>query len=137
MLCSGKVIRTTLSACAAMVLASVTNLAVAQDPMVMETLGPVSYICGGVGTDEQQALDSKKSGFNMELLFTQGARGEYLSDVGVRLTRSGQNVAEFKAPGPRCLIKAPAGRYQVEATSQGTSKRATVSTGSGAHQFRW
>jgi hypothetical protein len=134
---SAKFIQSVLAASLPVLLIPVALPAAAQAPMVMETLGPVSYICGGVGADEQQTLDSKKSGFNMDLLFTQGARGEYLSDVEVRLSRDGQQVASFRAPGPRCLIKAPTGSYTVEATSQGSMKRAKLSTQSGQHQFRW
>lgn len=126
-----------LAVCTALLLIPLALPAAAQSPMVMETLGPVSYICGGVGADEQQALDAKKPGFNMDLLFTQGTRGEYLSDVEVRLSRDGQQVATFRAAGPRCLVKAPAGSYAVETTSRGLTKRATVSTQAGSHQFRW
>jgi hypothetical protein len=134
---SAKVIHSIAATCVPILMVTASFPAAAQAPMVMETLGPVSYICGGVGTDEQQALDAKKSGFNMDLLFTHGTRGEYMSDVEVKLVRAGQQVALFRAPGPRCLIKAPAGSYVVEATAQGTTKRSTVSTSSGKQQFRW
>jgi len=105
--------------------------------MVQQKSGPVTYICGGVAADEQQALLGMARSYNMNLLFTQGGRGEYLSDVDVHLTHGGREVASFKADGPRCLVRAPAGKYGVHATYEGRTKTASVSTGSGAVQMRW
>lgn len=108
-----------------------------RDAMVQRTAGSVAYICGGVAEDEQVALQSQARKYNMSLLFTQGARGEYLSDVDVKLTRGGRDVASFVADGPRCLLKAPSGTYNVSATYQGRTRTATVSTGSKNAQMRW
>jgi len=105
--------------------------------MVQQKSGAVTYICGGVAADEQTALLGMARSYNMNLLFTQGGRGEYLSDVDVHLTRGGREVASFKADGPRCLVRAPAGTYGVHATYEGRTKTASVSTGSGAVQMRW
>jgi hypothetical protein len=99
--------------------------------------GPVSYICGGVAQDEQRTLNSMAGSYNMNLLFTQGGRGEYLSDVTVRLSRGGKEVASFVADGPRCLVKAPSGTYHVQATYEGRMKTASVSTGAKPMQMRW
>ncbi len=105
--------------------------------MVRRMAGSVAYICGGVAEDEQAALQSEARKYNMSLLFTQGARGEYLSDVDVKLMRGGKEVASFVADGPRCLLKAPSGTYNVRATYQGRTKTATVSTGGKNAQMRW
>ncbi|MBY4898054.1 hypothetical protein K6V06_13680 [Cupriavidus sp. AU9028] len=104
---------------------------------VIRTVGAISYACGGIGADEQQALAKRKTPFNLGLLFTEGARGEYLSDVDVRLMRDDHEVARFRADGPRCLIKAPPGRYNVHATFNGQSRSMTVQTGSWDNQLRW
>ncbi|NUT13964.1 MAG: hypothetical protein HOQ33_05610 [Cupriavidus sp.] len=108
-----------------------------RDAMVQRQAGPVSYICGGVAEDEQVALQSQARKYNMSLLFTQGARGEYLSDVDVKLMRGVREVASFVADGPRCLLKAPSGTYNVRATYQGRTKTMTVSTNSKNAQMRW
>ncbi|TDF66225.1 hypothetical protein [Cupriavidus sp. L7L] len=108
-----------------------------RDAMVQRTAGPVTYICGGVAEDEQVALQRLARNFNMSLLFTQGDRGEYLSDVDVKLMRGNKEVASFVADGPRCLLKAPSGTYSVRATYQGRTKTATVSTGGRNNQMRW
>lgn len=104
---------------------------------VIRTIGAVSYVCGGVGEDEQRRLAARQKQFNMGVLFTQGATGEYLADVEVRLMREGHEVARFRTEGPRCLIKAPEGRYNVHATYNGQPKSMTVGTGTYDAQMRW
>ncbi|WER46733.1 hypothetical protein CupriaWKF_03875 [Cupriavidus sp. WKF15] len=108
-----------------------------RDAMVQRKSGSVTYICGGVATDEQRALSAQSGDYNMGLLFTQGPRGEYLSDVNVTLTRNGREVANFVADGPKCLLRAPAGSYNVRATYEGRTKTQVVSTGTHNAQMRW
>lgn len=128
---------TLTSAALAMVLSAGASIALADD-LTAKTIGQISYVCGGIAQDEQQALNSEARNYNLSLLFTQGARGEYLADVDVQLTRHGKEVASFRADGPRCLIKAPPASYNVIATYQGVTKRATVHTGSTRSvQLRW
>lgn len=105
--------------------------------MVQRKAGSVTYICGGVADDEQRALSAQSRNYNMGLLFTQGARGEYLSDVNVKLIRNGREVANFVADGPKCLLRAPEGSYSVRATYEGRTKTQVVSTGTRNAQMRW
>ncbi|AEI77511.1 hypothetical protein CNE_1c21760 [Cupriavidus necator N-1] len=109
----------------------------AEEEMVIRTMGPVSYVCGGVAEDERQALAAKEKDFNIGILFIQGANGEFLSDVAVRLVRDEQEVASFNAAGPRCLIRAPEGSYNIEASYKGQAKSIKVSTGTRNAQLRW
>ncbi|MCL9846197.1 hypothetical protein M0F05_17905, partial [Ralstonia solanacearum] len=52
--------------------------------------------------------------------------------------KAGQNSVGVDTDGPRCLIKAPPASYNVIATYEGATKRATVQTGSMHHvQLRW
>lgn len=109
----------------------------APEDMVIRTMGPVSYVCGGVAEDERQALAAKEKDFNIGIVFTQGTAGEYLSDVAVKLVRDEQEVASFRAAGPRCLIRAPEGSYNIEASYKGQAKSIKVSTGTRNAQLRW
>lgn len=111
--------------------------ALAADEMVIRTMGPISYVCGGIAADEQLALAAQQKNFSMGVLFTQGERGEYLADVAVRVMREGHEVASFTASGPKCLIKAPQGSYNIEATYKGQVRSVTVSTGTYNAQLRW
>jgi len=110
--------------------------AVPATPMVPATTGAITYVCGGVGADEQQALQADARRYDMSLLFTQGQRGEYLSDVEVTVTHNGTEVASFQAQGPRCLIKAPKGKYQISATYLGVEKHVDLGSGQ-SKQLNW
>lgn len=105
--------------------------------MVKRISGPITYICGGVAQDEQRELAAQSRNFNMRLLFTEGPRGEYLSDVNVKLMRGGREVASFVADGPKCLVQAPEGSYSVRATYEGRTRTQIVSTGTHEAQMRW
>ncbi|WP_130391188.1 hypothetical protein [Cupriavidus agavae] len=107
------------------------------EEMVIRTMGPISYVCGGIAADQQAKLREREKNFNLGVLFTQGANGEYLADVDVKLTRDGQTVAQFRAGGPRCLIRAPEGSYNIEATYKGQPKAIKISTGTRNAQLRW
>jgi hypothetical protein len=105
--------------------------------LVIRTMGPISYVCGGIGADEQRQLAERERDFNMSVLFTQGPRGEYLSDVDVKLTREGYEIAQFRTSGPRCLIRAPEGSYNLQANYNGQAKSLTLRTGTRNAQLRW
>lgn len=105
--------------------------------LVIRTMGPISYVCGGIGADEQRQLTERERDFNMSVLFTQGPRGEYLSDVDVKLTREGYEVAQFRTNGPRCLIRAPEGSYNLLANYNGQARSLTLRTGTRNAQLRW
>ena len=110
--------------------------AFAADEMVIRTMGPVSYVCGGIAADERAKLAAQEKNFNIGVLFTQGD-GEYLSDVDVKMTLEGQPVANFKAGGPRCLIRAPEGSYNIEASYKGQTKSIKITAGTRNAQLRW
>ncbi|NOV26366.1 hypothetical protein E5S69_22925 [Cupriavidus necator] len=122
---------------AAMFLASPLQARAAADDLVIRTMGPVSYVCGGVAEDEREALAAREKDFNIGIVFTQGVAGEFLSDVAVKLVRDEQEVASFRAAGPRCLIRAPEGSYNIEASYKGQPKSIKVSTGTRNAQLRW
>jgi hypothetical protein len=120
-----------------MALATGPKLAHAEDDLVIRTMGPVSYVCGGIAEDERAALAAQQKNFNIGLLFTKGEAGEFLSDVKVTLLLDGQEVASFRAAGPRCLIRAPEGTYSIEASYKGQAKSLKVTTGTPNAQLRW
>jgi hypothetical protein len=101
------------------------------------TAGRITYLCGGVGQDEQQAMRAQARNFDRGLLFTQGSRGEYMAGVDVTLSRNGKELASFNADGPRCLIKGPEGTYQVTATYNGVQRRTTLARGQREVHLRW
>lgn len=91
--------------------------------------GNVPFISGGVGIDSEQQIKAREKEFNLKLVFTL-VEGNYLADVGVRVTDSaGKTVIETVAEGPFFLAKLPAGRYTVTATYNGKAQTRKVTVG--------
>lgn len=88
--------------------------------------GNVTFITGGVGIDEREALDATHANYNLSLLFSESS-GDYLSDVKVRITDSSNNVVlETVADGPKLFAKLPSGLYTVTAEAKGKAQQKTV-----------
>ena len=90
------------------------------------------YVCGGIGSEESTALRAAMKDHPLSLLFAR-AGGEYLADVDVTVKdASGRTALAMRANGPVCLIDLPAGRYTVEAASEGVTKSQAVTLGTGS-----
>ncbi len=97
----------------------------------MKTQGAVQYVCGGIGSDESTAMRAAMKDHPLSLLFAR-ADGAYLAEVAVTIKNAnGATALEMRASGPVCLIDLPAGRYTVEAATEGVMKSQTVTVGSG------
>jgi len=98
----------------------------------MKSQGAVQYVCGGIGSDESTAMRTAMKDYPLSLLFAR-ADGAYLAEVAVTIKDGGGGTAlAMRASGPVCLITLPAGRYTVEAATEGMSKSQTVTVGSGS-----
>jgi hypothetical protein len=88
--------------------------------------GGVSFVSGGVGQDESQALRSAASEWPLSLRFT-ARSGEYLADVHVTITDThGTNVLDATSRGPYMLVKVPPGRYSIHVSHADISKTSAV-----------
>jgi hypothetical protein len=93
----------------------------------VQTFGGVSYLSGGIGSDESDAIKAAEKDFTLSLLFAQSKRGEYLSDVKVGIKdKAGKTVLEAVADGPMLLARLPSGEYKVSAESEGRAQVKTV-----------
>jgi hypothetical protein len=111
------------------VLALCTGAAAFAQMPPMQGEGAARHVCGGIGSDESTAMRAAMKSHPLSLLFAR-PDGGYLADVAVAITDgSGASALKLRAGGPVCLIDLPAGNYTVEATSDGVSKRQTVSLG--------
>jgi hypothetical protein len=90
--------------------------------------GDIAFVSGGVGADENQALDSVQSEYNLHMLFAVKGTGEYASDIKVKiLDANGKTVLDTVSSGPRLFVKVPTGRYKIVADKDGHSIEETVS----------
>jgi hypothetical protein len=108
------------------------------------TQGPVTYLTGGVGKEESDAIKRVQGRYPLSLLFVE--RGgpntwHYLANVRVTLRdATGKSLLETTADGPFLLAKLPEGRYTVVAEIYGKSitRQADLTQGKRAQLvFEW
>lgn len=120
---------------------SVVN-AYAQDTLERQHQGNITWMSGGIGSDEVEILQEARADFNLRLLFAVQGTRDYLADVGIRLQDShGQPVFSANSRGPRMLLQVPPGSYKLTAAYRGKdiSRDVTVPvTGAAPEQaFFW
>ena len=105
-------------------LTAILPLAASAQQFSMREANGVRWVCGGVGTEERDALASLAAESNLSLVFTTAQRGAYVADVSVALYDAGAKKPrlEIQADGPVCMLHAPQGRYRVQASFNGTTR---------------
>jgi len=95
--------------------------------------GAVRHVCGGIGSDESNAMRAAMKDHPLALLFARND-GAYLADVQVEIKGAdGASALSMRASGPVCLIDIPAGRYTIDVTTkEGQSKSQPVTVGGGS-----
>ncbi|HYQ39760.1 MAG TPA: carboxypeptidase regulatory-like domain-containing protein [Pseudomonas sp.] len=100
----------------------------------------ITYLSGGIGEDESQAMKQVK-GYNLHMTFSAGAANDYLSGVDVVITTvEGRSIVSLSQVGPIVYVKLPAGKYLVVASQNGREKRSTVAldgTKTGTVNLHW
>uniref|UniRef100_UPI003F4930F6 carboxypeptidase regulatory-like domain-containing protein n=1 Tax=Cupriavidus yeoncheonensis TaxID=1462994 RepID=UPI003F4930F6 len=112
-----------IGGCCQLALASLPVLTAAQHA------GPVTYLSGGVGLDESQAMKDAMHNYRLVLEFARKTAygNEYLAGVPVKITDAdGKKVLEASANGPFMLVSLPPGRYTVAASYDNETEQRTV-----------
>ena len=94
-----------------------------------QTQNGVTFVSGGVGGEEWDALQGIRADYNLRLLFSVQGTGEYLSNVNVSITDSkGKQYLETVAEGPLFFAQLIPGRYIVNADLDGKQfqKKVTI-----------
>ncbi|MBN3753076.1 carboxypeptidase regulatory-like domain-containing protein [Paraburkholderia sp. Tr-20389] len=105
--------------------------------------GAVTYLSGGIGSDQSAALKDVMHQYPLVLEFAGKSNqgNEYLADVPVHITdMNGTTILNATAQGPFMLASLPAGRYRISASYDGkTQQRVVDITPSGHTQtlFLW
>ncbi|EJN10059.1 hypothetical protein [Herbaspirillum sp. YR522] len=88
------------------------------------------YMNGGIGAGEQASIKATAADYNLQLLFSQGGSGEYISDVKLDITDSaGKTVFSLPAAGPMTNVKLPPGKYQLNAVYNGQAQTRQLTLG--------
>jgi hypothetical protein len=102
--------------------------------------GNITFVSGGAGDDDRDALKQVENQYNLRLMFA-ARSGEYLANVAVTLADSrGNTVLDTIADGPIFYAHVPPGRYRLTVASQGQSqgRDVTVAANGAVHQdFYW
>lgn len=85
----------------------------------------ISYIGGGVGVEERQALAQWAKGFSLRIEVALKS-GDYLGDLRIKvLDNAGKVVLESPSDGPLMYIQLSSGRYKVEVSDPKSTGLAT------------
>ncbi len=83
----------------------------------------ISYVSGGIGSDEREKLTVIGKNYSLKLVFAIKS-GEYLSDVKVEISDNiGKKVLDAVADGPWFFANLPPGKYTVTVTMMGKEKQ--------------
>ncbi len=106
--------------------------AVAKQELIKpQTQGEVTFVNGGVGSDEQNAMQALGPDYNLHLLFSINGTGEYVSDVKVLIVDSSGNILlETVSDGPMLFAKLKPGRYSVTVDRDGQVVKNTATLAS-------
>jgi hypothetical protein len=114
--------------------------------LIMPTLHPhsegsITYVSGGFGIDERQAMDAVAKDYNLKLIFAEKGSGAYLADAKVSIVgMKGQKILDAVSNGPWFMARLPAGHYTITAAIEGKSlvRKATVTGGRHSQvRFYW
>lgn len=93
-----------------------------------QTQGDITFVSGGVGLDEVDAMQALKPNYNLHLLFVLSS-GDYLSDIEVAIfDKKGNVYLQTLSLGPFMLVNLKPGSYFVKARldEQVVQKKVTV-----------
>ena len=90
----------------------------------------ITYINGGVGQEEQAAMQALRADYNLQLTFATKQSGAYRSDVQLDIMDTkGNTLVSAANTGPMFFARLPAGTYRVSAAAEGKTFKRTVKIG--------
>lgn len=108
-------------------LASLPLAASAQEIIVVETISATTYLNGGIGKDEADAMRRIAKEFPLRLTFSVYKDGEFIVDVPVVIADArGNPVFELSKAGPMLYVMLPNGKYKVSARFKGLTESQEV-----------
>jgi hypothetical protein len=96
--------------------------------------GSVTYVSGGIGKDESDAMKQAASRYSLsiEMSSPAGTRAQFVADVKIDIRdQRGASVLSTTSDGPILLANLPPGRYTVSASKNGPPQQRNVVVGSG------
>ena len=110
------------------------------EPVSVQTSMGTTYLNGGVGDEETEAMRSVAKDYPLRMTFSE-RDGGFIGDVSVTITDAkGESVFELPKAGPMLYVMLPKGKYNISASSNGKtqSRKVMLSGKRGKNiQFHW
>lgn len=101
----------------------------------------ITYVTGGVGSEERQAMAELSPQFNVKMTFADRVTGDYRSGVAVEVRDMRGNVRmQTDDAGPMLYAQLPPGRYRLTANVDGQQQQRTITVGNAGSKstaFYW
>lgn len=96
----------------------------AENSAVLTSADGIAYMTGGVGHDEVLAMRQHAKKFSLNLLFSEGAAGQAVTDVNVNIYDENSTlVFRLKGSKPLLYVNLPTGSYTILANNNGIKLR--------------
>jgi hypothetical protein len=109
-------------------------------PLMAKDYEGISYVSGGIGLDEREAIQTMVQDYNLKIVFSL-RQGNYLADIAVQIKdAAGKIVMDAVSDGPWFYTQLPAGHYTVSATMAEKTENQKIEIKSAGHAllyFYW
>ena len=104
-----------------------SNLALADLPKIRNSPTGIAYMTGGIGEEEVAVMKREAKKFTLNLLFSEGVVGRWVTDVNVNIyDEASQLVFRIVAAKNVLYMNLPAGTYTILANNAGNKLRQKV-----------
>ncbi|HJV68197.1 hypothetical protein [Ideonella sp.] len=98
----------------------------------MPAVAAPAYVNGGIGQDEARAIEARRDGYALHLVFSEGPKNHYVTNVHLRIADAGgHTVLALRDAGPLTDVSLPAGHYTVSAQYGPTRRQHQIEVTSG------
>lgn len=103
------------------------DLALADLPKTRSTASGIAYMTGGIGEEEVAVMKPQAKKFSLNLLFSEGMVGRWVTDLNVNIYDEASNLV-FRIVGAKNVlyVNMPAGSYTILANNNGNKLRHKV-----------
>lgn len=104
------------------------QIAYAKPLIALKSPTGIAYLSGGIGEEEVLAMRAQAKKFTLNLLFSEGTSGRWVTNVNVNIYNE-QEERVFRVVGskPMLYVNLPAGNYLILANNNGQKLRHKVS----------
>lgn len=97
------------------------------EPVIVEAVQVTTYLNGGVGKGEQDAMHRVAKEFPLRMVFSERNDGEFILDIPVVISdERGNPIFELPKAGPMLYVMLPNGKYKVSARFKGLTETQAV-----------